>query len=126
VSLICPHLWSSQTGASRYDARLSSPDEKSAHRLSAQRAVDRRDRPVDHAIGALAIGLIYLLTQVIAFLQPILVPFAVAGVLAYLLEPGVEWLERRGLNRQRSVLLAFRRFHSGHRRPGLVGGGEAG
>lgn len=61
-------------------------------------------------IGALAIGLIYLLTQVIAFLQPILVPFAVAGVLAYLLEPGVEWLERRGLNRQRSVLLAFAVF----------------
>jgi hypothetical protein len=65
--------------ASRYDARLSPPDEKSAHRLSAQRAVDCRDRLVDHAIGALAIGLIYLLTQVIAFLQPILVPFAVAG-----------------------------------------------
>jgi len=58
-------------------------------------------------IGALAVGLIYLLTQVMAFLQPILVPFAVAGVLAYLLEPGVEWLERRGLSRQRSVLLAF-------------------
>jgi predicted PurR-regulated permease PerM len=62
------------------------------------------------AIGALAVGLIYLLTQVMAFLQPILVPFAVAGVLAYLLEPGVEWLERRGLNRQRSVLLAFAVF----------------
>ncbi|MDZ4403825.1 AI-2E family transporter [Prosthecobacter sp.] len=61
-------------------------------------------------IGALVIGLIYLLTQVIAFLQPILVPFAVAGVLAYLLEPGVEWLERRGLNRHRSVLLAFAVF----------------
>ncbi len=61
-------------------------------------------------IGALAIGLIYLATQVMAFLQPILVPFAVAGVLAYLLEPGVEWLERRGLNRQRSVLLAFGMF----------------
>jgi hypothetical protein len=38
------------------------------------------------SIGALAIGLIYLMTQVIAFLQPILVPFAVAGVLAYLQE----------------------------------------
>jgi predicted PurR-regulated permease PerM len=34
----------------------------------------------------------------------------VAGVLAYLLEPGVEWLERRGLSRQRSVLLAFAVF----------------
>ena len=61
-------------------------------------------------IGALATGLIYLATQVMTFLQPILVPFAVAGVLAYLLEPGVEWLERRGLSRQRSVLLAFAVF----------------
>jgi len=61
-------------------------------------------------IGALAIGLIYLATQVMAFLQPILVPFAVAGVLAYLLEPGVEWLERRGLSRQRSVMLTFAVF----------------
>ena len=40
-------------------------------------------------LGALAVGLIYLGTQVLGFLQPILVPFAVAGVLAYLLEPGV-------------------------------------
>jgi predicted PurR-regulated permease PerM len=64
-------------------------------------------------IGALATGLIYLGTQVLGFLQPILVPFAVAGVLAYLLEPGVEWLERRGLNRQSSVLLAFGLFTLG-------------
>lgn len=61
-------------------------------------------------IGALSVGLLYLFTQVMAFLQPILVPFAVAGVLAYLLEPAVEWLEKRGLNRQRSVLLAFAVF----------------
>jgi predicted PurR-regulated permease PerM len=61
-------------------------------------------------IGTLAVGMIYLLTQVMAFLQPILVPFAVAGVLAYLLEPGVEWLERRGLNRHRAVLLTFAVF----------------
>lgn len=65
------------------------------------------------ATGALAVGLIYLLMVVMGFLQPILVPFAVAGVLAYLLEPGVEWLERRGLNRQRSVLLVFAVFTIG-------------
>ncbi len=58
-------------------------------------------------IGALAIGLVYLGTQVMGYLQPILVPFAVAGVLAYLLDPGVAWLERRGLKRQPSVLLVF-------------------
>ncbi|HEY1084690.1 MAG TPA: AI-2E family transporter, partial [Prosthecobacter sp.] len=61
-------------------------------------------------IGALAIGFIYLGTQVIGFLQPILMPFAVAGVLAYLLDPGVAWLEKRGLSRQRSVLIIFAAF----------------
>ncbi len=58
-------------------------------------------------IGALAVGLVYLVTQVLSFLQPILVPFAVAGVLAYLLEPGVQWLERRGLSRFKAVPLVF-------------------
>lgn len=62
-------------------------------------------------IGALAIGFIYLGTQVIGFLQPILMPFAVAGVLAYLLDPGVAWLEqKRGLTRQRAVLIIFAAF----------------
>jgi predicted PurR-regulated permease PerM len=58
-------------------------------------------------VGALAIGLVYLGTQVMGYLQPILVPFAVAGVLAYLLEPGVSWLEKRGVKRQPSVLAVF-------------------
>jgi predicted PurR-regulated permease PerM len=58
-------------------------------------------------VGALGIGFIYLATQVIGFLQPILMPFAVAGVLAYLLDPGVAWLERRGLKRRPAVLIIF-------------------
>ncbi|MCA1964123.1 MAG: AI-2E family transporter [Prosthecobacter sp.] len=61
-------------------------------------------------IGALAVGFIYLGTQVLGFLQPILVPFAVAAVLAYLLEPGVAWLENRGLKRQPAVMLVFAIF----------------
>ena len=60
--------------------------------------------------GAIAIGLIYGGTRVLAFLQPFLVPFAMAGVLAYLLEPGVVKLERLGLTRQRAVLLVFALF----------------
>jgi predicted PurR-regulated permease PerM len=60
--------------------------------------------------GAIAIYLIHQGTQVLAFMQPFLVPFAIAGVLAYLLEPGVVWLERRGLTRQRAVLLVFATF----------------
>ncbi|MBK8091583.1 MAG: AI-2E family transporter [Verrucomicrobiaceae bacterium] len=61
-------------------------------------------------IGFLSVGLVYLATQVLSFLQPILVPFAVAGVLAYLLEPGVQWLVRRGLGRARAVLSVFAIF----------------
>lgn len=62
------------------------------------------------AVGALGIGFIYLATQVIGFLQPILMPFAVAGVLAYLLDPGVAWLEKRGLKRRPAVLIIFAVF----------------
>lgn len=61
-------------------------------------------------LGALLVGLVYLFTTVIAFLQPILIPFAVAGVLAYLLEPMVVWLEGRKLHRQKAVLIVFATF----------------
>ena len=56
---------------------------------------------------AIVIGVIYLGTQVISFLQPILIPFALAGVLAYLLEPLVIRLVNWGIPRQRAVLLVF-------------------
>ena len=56
---------------------------------------------------AIAVGVIYLGTQIIAFLQPILIPFAVAGVLAYLLEPLVIRLVQWGIKRQRAVLMVF-------------------
>ena len=56
---------------------------------------------------AIVVGFIYLGTQIIAFLQPILIPFALAGVLAYLLEPVVARLVKWGLSRQRAVLLVF-------------------
>lgn len=56
---------------------------------------------------AIVVGVIYLATQIISFLQPILIPFAVAGVLAYLLEPVVERLVAWKLSRGRAVLLVF-------------------
>lgn len=62
------------------------------------------------AVGAIAVGLVYLITRVIAFLQPILIPFAVAGVIAYLLDPAVRWIEGRGASRQRAVWLVFAAF----------------
>ncbi len=56
---------------------------------------------------AIVVGVIYLGTQIISFLQPILIPFALAGVLAYLLEPLVNRLVKWGIKRQRAVLLVF-------------------
>lgn len=56
---------------------------------------------------ALLIGVIYLATRTISFLQPILIPFAVAGVLAYLLEPAVVRLMKWGMSRHKSVLVVF-------------------
>lgn len=58
-------------------------------------------------IFAVAIGFLYLVTRVLAFLQPILVPFAIAGVLAYLLEPVVAWLVRHGTTRLRALMAVF-------------------
>ena len=59
------------------------------------------------AILVLSIGFIYLFSQVVAFLQPILVPFAIAGVLAYLLEPVVARLVKFGTTRIRAVTAVF-------------------
>ena len=56
---------------------------------------------------ALVVGLIYVFSQVMAFLQPILVPFAIAGVLAYLLEPVVARLVKFGTTRRRAVTAVF-------------------
>src|SRR4051794_29333258 len=59
------------------------------------------------AIGGVAVGFIWLFSTVMAFLQPILVPFAVAGVLAYLFEPVVAKIVSWGTSRKRAVLAVF-------------------
>jgi predicted PurR-regulated permease PerM len=51
-------------------------------------------------------------TRVVLFLQPLLLPVAIAGVLAYLLEPLVSWLARRGLPRLIAVIIVFAVFCS--------------
>ena len=58
-------------------------------------------------VGALAIGLVLLIGKVLAYLQPVLVPLAAAGVLAYLLDPLVGKLENRGNSRLRSIIYVF-------------------
>lgn len=51
----------------------------------------------------LAAGLVYLTYLV----RPVLVPFALGTVLAFILEPVVRWLEGRGLSRLMSILLVY-------------------
>src|SRR4051812_22175047 len=58
-------------------------------------------------IGAIGIGFIWLCSRVFAFLQPILVPFAVAAVMAYLLEPVVSKLVKWGSSRLLAVIFVF-------------------
>jgi len=55
----------------------------------------------------LLVAFIYVFSWVMATLQPILVPFAIAGVLAYLLEPLVAWLVKLGTTRHRAVTAVF-------------------
>jgi len=54
-------------------------------------------------VGLLILGLKW----VVNVLAPVLWPLAVAGVLAYLLDPVVDYLERRKVRRQNAILLVF-------------------
>ncbi len=61
-------------------------------------------------IGLLLVGLIWLMGQVLGYLQPVLVPLAVAGIIAYLLDPLVTWFQKKGLTRLKSVITVFASF----------------
>lgn len=61
-------------------------------------------------IGAIAVGIIWLFTSVMGVLQPVFVPLAVAGVVAYLLYPLVDKLIARGLPQKRASLIVFFSF----------------
>lgn len=58
-------------------------------------------------LGSLLVGLVWLVGQIFGFLQPVLVPLIVAGIIAYLLDPIVRLLEKRGLSRLWSVVTVF-------------------
>lgn len=59
------------------------------------------------ALATLGITGIALTAEVFSFLQPILIPFAVAGVLSYLLDPVVSKMHSWGIQRRTSVLTVF-------------------
>ncbi len=50
---------------------------------------------------------VFLAAKVVGFLQPILIPVAIAVILAYLLDPLVTQLTRRGLGRTASIAILF-------------------
>ncbi|MDQ2867975.1 MAG: AI-2E family transporter [Verrucomicrobiota bacterium] len=56
---------------------------------------------------AIVIAVIWIMANVVGFLQPILVPVAIALILAYLLDLPVTYLCRRGLSRLKAILLVF-------------------
>jgi predicted PurR-regulated permease PerM len=67
------------------------------------------------AISALAVSflifvfvaVVWIMANVISFLQPILIPVAIAAILAYLLDPVVTRMAANGLGRTKSILLLF-------------------
>jgi predicted PurR-regulated permease PerM len=59
------------------------------------------------AMGAVATLLGWLVVGAISYLQPVLIPIAIAAILAYLLDPVVTWLEKRRLSRTMSVITVF-------------------
>jgi predicted PurR-regulated permease PerM len=62
------------------------------------------------AIGilvALLVALVWGLIKALQLLSPVLWPIAVAGVLAYLLDPVVDFLERKGVKRTRAIVSVF-------------------
>jgi predicted PurR-regulated permease PerM len=58
-------------------------------------------------LGALVVALIWLLGSVFGFLQPVLIPLIVAGIIAYVLDPVVRILEKRGMSRLWAVVTLF-------------------
>jgi len=58
-------------------------------------------------LGLLLVGLVWLTGQLFGFLQPVLVPIIVAGIVAYVLDPVVRLLEKRGMSRLWSVVTVF-------------------
>jgi predicted PurR-regulated permease PerM len=55
----------------------------------------------------IACSVVWITANVIGFLQPILIPVAIAVILAYLLDPLITAMTTRGMGRTKSVLALF-------------------
>jgi predicted PurR-regulated permease PerM len=58
-------------------------------------------------LAALCAGLVWGLGQILRILAPVLWPIAVAGIIAYLLDPVVDNLERKGVSRRPAIAMVF-------------------
>src|SRR5258705_8015904 len=58
-------------------------------------------------IVSLGVALVWALGQIIHSLSPVIWPLAVAGVIACLLDPLVDWLQARGRSRRTSIATVF-------------------
>ena len=52
-------------------------------------------------------SVIWFVAKVVGFLQPILIPVAIAVILAYLLNPLVTWMSAQGMSRTKAVFALF-------------------
>jgi predicted PurR-regulated permease PerM len=52
-------------------------------------------------------SVVWITATVVGFIQPILIPVAIAVILAYLLNPVVTWMCQRGLGRTKAVVALF-------------------
>src|SRR5262245_40587755 len=76
---------------------------------------ERQARWVWFSVTGLAVGilvgllvlLVWVMRWVLQQLSPVLLPLAAAAVVAYLLDPVVDFFAKRGVRRPRAVLLVF-------------------
>ena len=59
------------------------------------------------ALVGIACSVVWIAVTVIGFLQPILIPVAIAVILAYLLDPVITFLTKQGLGRTKAILSLF-------------------
>ena len=58
-------------------------------------------------LAALLAALVWAVGRVLQILSPVLWPLAAAGVIAYLLDPVVDFIERKGASRPRAIVCVF-------------------
>jgi predicted PurR-regulated permease PerM len=58
-------------------------------------------------LAVIVASVVWLAANLISFLQPILIPVAIAGILAYLLDPLVTRMSANGMGRTKAVVLLF-------------------